>query len=190
MSKIVICILVIVFLLFLLCACTTTEFVDVESGNVENVEVIKTNGHILKDSKKIFHDNICMAIADVTENEEKFLDTYNIDSDTYNLVTRYNFGNDLDYTNEIIFIPKDDSISYSLYSVSILEDGTIGKDQLLDDNINEPIRFKYDCYESIMPQYAIQIGDELIPIVYSGMDNSLALSAYKDIVVDLTIYNE
>ena len=190
MKRIISIIAVLLVLLLTLTACFEKPIIisgdvfEIESG--ENEVII----YPVKDLSEYFTDNICLGIASITtENEAATAEKYCND---YDMITRYNFNNDEDYIARFLIIPKDDTVSYDLYSVKITDEGTVETEFVIDQDIKEPVVFTYDNYESTMPQYGIVLKSngfqDLIPLSFSGYDGSLALSGHESEVIDLTIY--
>ncbi len=141
---------------------------------------------ILKSGDELFSGEIIFVAMEKSASGEELAKYFNSKED-YDSLMIFDFGNDLEYTTEIVIIPRDENVSLQLVSVGIEEDGNMKVEQILDSGINTPFKFRYDDYESTMPQYGIIIENSpysgIIPIVHSGMDGSLAMdSAYSRVI--------
>ncbi len=153
-----------------------------------NQKVVNT----LKDLSNYFTDNISLGIANYTdETEEKIVNAYFNNYASYQSLTRYNLSNNTEYSAKFLIIPKDDSVKFDIYSCIISDDGNVVPDVEIDKDINEPILFYFDDYESITPQYCIILkvngSEDIIPIVFSGMDGSLNIVGHEAEVIDLSL---
>ncbi len=161
---------------------TEPEVTPVATSVVENKKE-----NLLKNHEEVFaEDNIYFAACEIDKSGD-IINNHFMSYDKYRTLTLYDFGNNIDSTVEVVIIPRDTKVSLELCSVEIDEDGNLVVRQMLDSGINEPFRFRYDDYESIMPQYGIIIENSsysgIIPIVHSGMDGSLAMNSDYSVVI-------
>ncbi len=156
--------------------------------NIENGEVVISK---VKDMSTYFTDKVCLGIASITaENETATANKYCTD---YEHITRLNLNNGTEYIDKFLIIPKDNTISYDIYSVKLTDEGNIEPEFEIDLDNKEPMILTCDDYESTMPQYGIKIYSnggykDFIPLSFSGYDGSLNIFSHEANVVDLTIY--
>ncbi len=165
---------------------------DINSG----LEIDFINGktiNVIKNIDTMFTDNICLGIASITdENEEATINKYCSNRASFDSITRLVLDNGTEYIDKFLIIPKDENVTFDIYSVKLTDEGTIEPEFEVDKDMNNPILFTCDDYESTMPHYGIKLKangfEDFIPLSFSGYDGSLALSGHESEVIDLTIY--
>ena len=190
MKKIML-IMLIICAIFVLSACDKPL---IEPGFIEpSGEVLTKQEDIWQD---IFTDNICLAVAYITdENETEFMEKYFNKDSKYKLLQIYDLSNEfVGATAKIAIIPKDENVFVAIDSCVIDEEGNLAKEYEVYEKTNKPFLLKYDNYEPTMPQYLMELKvadfEALIPIVFSGMDGHLDLSGNESEVKDISIYED
>ena len=147
---------------------------------------VKEWKNLINSGDELFDEKTRFVAIEINRSGDSISDF--ISDGAYNSLVLYDFGNNLDYTTEIVFIPKDENTFLELVALKINDNGNLEVEQILDSGINEPFKFRYDDFESIIPQYGIIIenspSSEIIPIVHSGMDGSLAMNSEYSKVID------
>ena len=140
-----------------------------------------------------FSDNQVLVIAYVNQyNYDETVAKYCELPGNYELLDKYDYT---EYSDgcEFLFIQKDDTVSVSIYTCNITEDGELEKDELIVNNQTSPFVFICD-YIGDLPTYVVEMKckgyETVFPLVFSGKDGTIDLTGNESEVKDISIYSE
>lgn len=172
---------------------------DMNSGVVvdflkgETVEVDMT-----QDNNFTFSDNQILAIGYVNDfNEEEFICQNFVSRDKYDMLSVYYFraeeNREEETGNKFVFFPKTTDVKLTFYRCHADENGELKLDDcLLSNTIGNFMVIDDYLAESTTPEVAVKLCyqgyEDIIPISFSGMDGTLALTGHEEEVRDVTVY--